>query len=76
MNCNGRGSTNLRQGPILIKMPCRPCNGQGKLIKNPCYTCEATGLANSTFKEFVSIPNGIENNQIIRLEGLVYFLLN
>lgn len=65
--CSGKGTVNYRQGPMQIQMACSSCKGSGSTIKSPCTACKATGVANSTHKETINIPKGINNGQNLRV---------
>ena len=69
--CAGKGTLNYRQGPMTFQMTCSKCQGLGSIIKNPCKTCNATGMAVITQKEEINIPKGINNGQSLRLSGKV-----
>ena len=38
-HCNGRGQVRIQQGFLSIQQTCPVCQGQGKIIKNPCKRC-------------------------------------
>lgn len=67
--CGGAGHMNMRQGPMTLHMVCSKCQGSGETIKTPCGTCSGTGTANSTVKESITIPKGINNGQNLRING-------
>lgn len=69
--CGGSGHINMRQGPMSIHMVCGKCKGSGEMIKNPCGTCSGSGTANTTVKESITIPKGINNGQNLRINGKV-----
>lgn len=72
-SCGGSGHVNMRQGPMSIHMVCSKCKGSGETIKSPCTTCNASGTANTTVRESISIPKGINNGQNLRINGKVEF---
>ncbi len=71
--CNGTGRVTLTQrtmfGITQTVGICRNCNGKGKVVKNKCASCRGTGLKTTTTKIKVKIPAGIDNDQVIRLNG-------
>jgi len=42
--CQGSGFMTLRQGPMVMKMPCQTCHGEGKKIVHPCTPCKGSGV--------------------------------
>ncbi len=71
--CNGRGIVERIQQTILGALRtqgvCPRCQGEGKSYQTPCSQCEGQGLAKETVKTKVEIPAGIDDGQMIRLNG-------
>jgi len=71
--CNGTGEVRqVRQtllGSMVQVSTCPVCNGQGETISTPCHTCSGRGLVRKTRKKVVSIPQGVDNGNQIRLAG-------
>ena len=71
--CGGSGSIRVTQNTILGKMQsvrtCDNCGGTGKVITNPCPDCKGRGSVKKQRKIKVSVPAGIDNGQIISLNG-------
>ncbi len=71
--CNGTGRVTLTQrtlfGITQTVGVCRNCNGKGKVVKNKCASCRGAGVKTTTTKIKVKIPAGIDNDQVIRLNG-------
>jgi len=71
--CNGSGEVRqVRQtllGSMVQVSTCPVCNGQGETISTPCHTCSGRGLVRKTRKKVVSIPQGVDNGNQIRLAG-------
>ena len=67
--CAGSGSVRLQQGFFTISRTCPGCEGQGKVIKNPCSNCSGSGLASVRSKLNVRIPAGIDDGQRLKLRG-------
>lgn len=71
--CNGSGRVTYTQqtlfGMSRTTGVCRNCNGKGKVVKNKCDSCRGTGLKTVTAKIKVKVPAGIDNEQVIRLQG-------
>ena len=71
--CNGTGQERYTQqsmfGMVQSMRTCPDCKGTGKIIKDPCTTCDGKGKVRKTKKFEVNIPKGIDNGQTIRLAG-------
>jgi len=71
--CNGSGRVTYTQqtlfGMTRTTGVCRNCNGKGKVVKEKCPNCKGSGLKTVSTKIKVKIPAGIDNDQIIRLNG-------
>jgi molecular chaperone DnaJ len=67
--CGGRGTINYQQGPMHIQMGCNACGGLGTTISSPCVNCRGQGTAYRTQTEKITIPQGIDTGQNLRLAG-------
>ena len=67
--CHGQGAVRMQQGFFVIEQACPACQGQGKIIKNPCKKCHSHGRCNDKKTLQVNIPAGVENGTRIRLAG-------
>lgn len=71
--CNGTGQVRVQQRTILGSMttvrPCTRCGGKGKIIDNPCASCRGTGKAQKRRKVSVNIPAGVENGEVLTVQG-------
>ncbi len=67
--CGGKGQVYYRQGFMTFSQPCDVCNGSGKVIKNKCPKCNGKGFVEDNAKVTVDIPEGIDNNNQIRITG-------
>lgn len=71
--CNGTGQVTYTKqtlfGMTRTTGICRNCNGKGKVIKDKCPNCKGSGLKTVNTKIKVKIPAGIDNEQVIRLNG-------
>jgi len=52
---------------------CGVCNGEGRVIKNPCMTCNGKGIQNKRVKETVTVPRGVNTGINLRLNGKGHF---
>lgn len=71
--CNGSGRITITQqtlfGVTRSTGICRNCNGKGKVVKDKCTSCKGSGVKNATAKIKVKVPAGIDNDQVLRLNG-------
>ncbi len=71
--CNGRGTVTRRQrsifGIIESTSTCSTCGGSGKIIKETCGTCNGKGYSRKKTTFETTIPQGINNEQKIRIKG-------
>lgn len=73
-DCGGRGYVNVQQrtafGVIQTQKACSKCQGQGKVIENPCVKCRGTGRASAKASMEVNIPAGIDDRQSFSIGGV------
>lgn len=71
--CGGTGQESVVQqtmfGTIRKSRTCSACQGEGKIIKEPCPECKGKGKVKVNKKIKISIPRGIDNGQSIRKSG-------
>ncbi len=71
--CHGTGQVTTVQrtafGSFQSTKPCNVCGGKGKVVTNPCKACRGDGVARKTRKIKVSVPAGIDNEQVIPIYG-------
>ncbi|EGR31479.1 hypothetical protein IMG5_108560 [Ichthyophthirius multifiliis] len=65
--CGGKGTINIRQGPMIMQMMCDKCMGVGEIIKNQCTTCRGEGIARTKTEEEVTFPKGVNHGQSLRI---------
>jgi len=72
-NCNGTGQVRRVQrslfGRFINTTICNQCQGEGKVITEPCPQCRGTGREKHQRHIPVEIPPGVENGSQIRLSG-------
>lgn len=71
--CHGSGHVSVEQNTILgrvrTEQTCPKCEGSGQEFEEPCPTCHGKGTENKTVKLEVTVPEGVDNEQQIRLAG-------
>ncbi len=67
--CGGNGTVHLRQGFFSIQQTCPNCHGSGKVVPEPCMTCNGQGKLKKTKTLEVKIPAGINEGMRIRSAG-------
>ncbi len=67
--CGGTGTRQISQGFLTVSTTCNQCGGTGKIIESPCEECSGQGAVTVERKIKVTIPAGVEQNQILRVSG-------
>lgn len=71
--CDGHGQVEQIQRTILGSMRtraiCPECRGKGENPDKKCSVCAGTGVTKQSSKFSVNIPAGIDDNQMIRMDG-------
>ena len=67
--CHGRGEVRVSQGFFSIQQTCPNCHGTGKVIADPCKSCEGVGRIRKQKTLSVKIPEGVDQDDRIRLSG-------
>jgi molecular chaperone DnaJ len=71
--CGGRGEIRTTRRTMLGQMvnvsACPKCNGEGKIITEPCETCHGDGRTERRRSLRVTIPAGIDEGHQIRLSN-------
>jgi molecular chaperone DnaJ len=67
--CNGRGEVRVSQGFFSIQQTCPTCHGSGKVVTDPCHTCDGQGRLRKHKTLSVKIPAGVDQDDRIRLAG-------
>jgi molecular chaperone DnaJ len=67
--CNGTGQVRQTQGFFSVTQTCYKCRGEGKIIGNPCKTCNGSGLKVQKRKITVKVPPGVESGSRLKITG-------
>ncbi|MCX7704249.1 MAG: DnaJ domain-containing protein, partial [Planctomycetota bacterium] len=67
--CGGSGYIQRQQVFFVLRQSCPRCAGRGNYIANPCAVCGGRGVVNGKRTVTVKIPAGIEDGQMLRLQG-------
>lgn len=71
--CGGSGQVHVQQrspfGVIQTVKACSRCGGKGKIISDPCKTCNGMGRVRHNRKVSVDIPAGIDDGQTFVVTG-------
>ncbi len=72
-DCRGSGEIRIvkRTGFMhtMKIVPCKKCEGTGRIIDSPCEKCGGSGRERKMRTVAVKIPRGIEDGQYLRLAG-------
>lgn len=73
-DCHGTGYVTVQKrtpfGVMQSSQPCARCGGRGKIISSPCPKCHGTGKTTNTKRVEVTVPAGVDDDQMLRLTGL------
>ena len=72
-HCSGSGQISVTQntpfGQMVNRRACPHCQGTGKIIPEKCGTCHGEGRVTKTKKIKVTIPEGVDDGQQLRVSG-------
>lgn len=68
-DCQGKGQVYMRQGFMTFAQTCPTCKGEGNSAKEKCPKCKGKGFEISEESFEVSIPEGIDDGNRIRISG-------
>lgn len=72
-HCNGSGELNVEQntpfGRVVNRRACHSCQGKGETVEEKCSTCHGAGKVKKNRKINVTIPEGIDEGQQIRVSA-------
>lgn len=71
--CGGRGVVREEQrtifGMMQTQKTCPECRGEGKTFKEFCHECDGTGRVTKTKTLTITVPEGIDTGNQLRLSG-------
>ncbi|MBI3609460.1 MAG: molecular chaperone DnaJ [Nitrospirae bacterium] len=67
--CHGAGAVRFQQGFFTISRTCGHCNGEGRIISDPCPQCHGKKQVHHEKTLSVRIPPGVETGTRLRLSG-------
>jgi molecular chaperone DnaJ len=67
--CGGNGQVRIQQGFFSIQQTCPKCHGSGKMITDPCKSCDGVGRVKRQKTLAIKIPAGVDEGDRIRLSG-------
>jgi molecular chaperone DnaJ len=72
-HCGGLGQISVTQntplGQMVNRRACPHCQGTGKIIPEKCSTCRGAGKVTKMKKIKVTIPEGVDDGQQLRVSG-------
>lgn len=67
--CGGRGQVFEQRGFFNMTMTCPTCQGEGKIIKDPCKNCNGQGAVKEKQHIKVHIPAGVDSGMRLKMSG-------
>lgn len=71
--CHGSGRVQMQRrtplGVMSTTTVCDACNGEGKIIEEPCTTCRGTGKERKTRTITVNVPAGVDTGNVMPFRG-------
>jgi len=72
-SCRGTGQVQQVKktflGSFTTTAVCPECKGEGNMPEKPCNVCKGEGRTKATETIEVTIPAGVDSNQVIKIEG-------
>jgi molecular chaperone DnaJ len=68
-SCRGAGQMRYQQGFFSVSKTCGQCNGEGKVVDDPCPDCRGKGSTKDTKTLSVKVPGGVETGSRLKLNS-------
>jgi molecular chaperone DnaJ len=67
--CGGQGQVRYSQGLFAVARTCPRCQGEGRVIQDPCKECRGRGRVEKERTLSVDIPAGVDTGLRLRVSG-------
>ncbi len=67
--CTGRGQIYEQRGFFNVAMTCPACQGEGKMITDPCKSCRGQGAVKEKQHIKIHIPAGVDSGMRLKMSG-------
>ncbi len=67
--CGGRGQVFEQRGFFNMMMTCPTCQGEGKIITDPCKNCHGEGVIKEKQHVKIHIPAGVDSGMRLKMSG-------
>ena len=67
--CGGRGQVFEQRGFFNMNMTCPNCHGEGKVITDPCKSCQGRGVVKDKQHVKIHIPAGVDSGMRLKMNG-------
>lgn len=67
--CQGSGVIHQSRGFFSMSSNCPGCQGQGKIISDPCKDCHGEGRTKVKQQITIKVPPGVDNGMRIKMSG-------
>lgn len=67
--CNGSGQVFQSRGFFSMSTTCPQCNGEGKMITDPCKDCHGQGRVKEKRRVKAHIPAGVDTGMRLKMSG-------
>jgi molecular chaperone DnaJ len=67
--CGGRGQVFEQRGFFNMTMTCPTCQGEGKIITDPCKNCHGQGAVKEKQHIKIHIPAGVDSGMRLKMSG-------
>ncbi len=68
-HCNGSGQLHQSRGFFSMTTICPTCQGQGRMITDPCRSCRGVGRIKKKQTVQIKVPPGVDSGMRLRMTG-------